>query len=361
VQTAVAAGATHRVSSVSPLRHGVVFTRFMPGASRGDVYRIDAGGTAEHLIRSRVLDYALISPDATQLTDFALLPDGRPSACIFKVDGSGYRVLPIPDPTLQLFGGTWSAGDSRMVSFGYDPGNPARGGLYSRQSSDGSGLIRLTHAGTRVDYSIQSSPDGSKILYFQPAAKNQTSDSVPQDLFVVGADGSHLTRLTPPGMTTAVVLSYDSVSWSPDGTQVAVAAAHGPFWKTTTHSVYIASADGSSFKRIGPQGNIWDAVWSPDGRWIAFSMAAKATSGQFELYLMHPNGSGVHRLTSATGGLFSLHPTWSADSRQLLFLRGTTNLNLTNIWSVNADGSQLHQVTHKPATYGTGQALAWLP
>ncbi len=358
--TAVAAGAT-QADTVSPLRHAVVFTRFLPGADQGDVYRIDAGGTVEHLIRSGVLDFALLSPDGTQFTDFAQAPDGRGSACIFNVDGSGYRVLPIPDPTLELPGGTWSAGESRIVSGGGDPNDPGRVGLYSRRSSDGGGLIRLTDAGTRADLPIQSSPDGSKLLFFRPDAKNETSDSAPQDLFAVGADGSGLTRLTPKGTTTAVVGSYDSVSWSPDGTQVAVAAANGPFSDTTIHSVYIASADGSSFNRVGPLGDIWDAVWSPDGRWIAFSMASKATGGLFELYLMHPDGSGARQLTSGTDGLFSLHPTWSPDSGQLVFLRGTSNVNLTDIWSINVDASHLDQVTHKPAGYGTGEALAWLP
>jgi Tol biopolymer transport system component len=180
-------------------------------------------------------------------------------------------------------------------------------------------------------------------------------------VFVVGADGSRLTRLTPPGTTTAVVYSYDSVSWSPDGTQVAVAAANGPFWRTTVHSVYLAGADGSSFTRVGPLGNIWDAVWSPDGRWIAFSMATKATGGLFELYLMHPDGSGIRRLTPGTDRLFSLHPTWSPESDQLLFVRGTNDVRLTDIWSINVDGSHLYQVTHQPAGYSSGQGLAWLP
>ncbi len=191
--------------TVSPLRHAFVFTRFLPGADQGNVYRIDAGGTVEHLIRSEVLDFALLSPDSTQFTDFAPAPDGRGSAGIFNADGSGYRVLPIPDPTLELPGGTWSAGDSRIVSGGGDPNDPGRGGLYSRRSSDGGGLIRLTDAGTRADLPIQSSPDGSRLLFFRPDARNQTSDSAPQDLFVVGADGSGLTRLTPKGTTTAVV------------------------------------------------------------------------------------------------------------------------------------------------------------
>ena len=135
--------------------------------------------------------------------------------------------------------------------------------------------IRLTDAGSRFDYPVRSSPDGSKLLFFRPDAKNETSDSAPQDLFVVGANGKGMTRLTPKGTTTAVVFSYDSVSWSPDGTKVAVAAAKEPFWNTSIHSVYVASADGSSFERVGPRGNIWDAVWSPDGRWIAFSMASQ--------------------------------------------------------------------------------------
>jgi Tol biopolymer transport system component len=125
--------------------------------------------------------------------------------------------------------------------------------------------------------------------------------------------------------------------------------------------LYIASADGSSFTRIGPLGNIWDAVWSRDGQWIAFSMATRATGGLFQPYLMHPDGSGVRQLTNVSDGLSSLHPTWSPDSSQLLFLRGTGNSGDATIWSINADGSHLYQVTHKPGRYGTDLALAWLP
>jgi tricorn protease-like protein len=347
--------------TISPLHHAVAFTRLLPGADQADVYRIDPGQSEERLIRAGVLDFALLSPDGTQFTDFAPTSDGRGSACIFNVDGSGYRVLPVADPTLELPGGTWSAGESRIVSGGGDPKDPSRTGLYSRRSSDGGGLIRLTDAGTRADLPIQSSPDGSKILFFRPDAKNETSDSAAQDVFVVGADGSQLTRLTPPGTTTAVVFSYDSVSWSPDSTQVAVAAANGPFWRTTVHSVYVANADGSSFTRVGPFGNIWDAVWSPDGRWIAFSMATNATGDLFELYLMHPDGSGLRRLTPGTDRLWSLHPTWSPESDQLLFVRGSDDIHVTDIWSINADGSHLYQVTHQPAEYSSGQGLAWLP
>ena len=360
----VAADAESRASTASPLAHPIVFTRFLPGADTGSVYRIDAGETVKHLIRSGVLDFALLSPDATHFADVAFTPDGLGTTAIFNVDGSGYRRLPTSGPAIPpngLPGGTSVAGGTRVAAAAGDPGNIPPSGIFSRRSSDGRGVIRLTRAGTRFDYPVASSPDGSKLLFFRPHAKNETSDSAPQDLFVVGAKGGRPTRLTPRRVTTAVVFSYDSVSWSPHGTRVAVAAARGRFWNRSIHSVYIASVDGSSFRRIGPRGNIWDAVWSRNGRWIAFSMATKATGGLFQLYLMHPDGSGVRQLTSGSDGLSSLHPTWSPESDQLLFLRGTGNSGNANIWSINVDGSHLYQVTHRPGGYGTGLALAWLP
>jgi Tol biopolymer transport system component len=116
------------------------------------------------------------------------------------------------------------------------------------------------------------------------------------------------------------------------------------------------NVDGSGFACVGPKGNVWDAVWSPDGQWIAFTMAGKSASRLFELFLMHPDGSGKHALVSAADGRFSLHPAWSSDSKQILIVRGM-DMESTDLWAVNVDGSQLHQVTRVPAGYG---GIAWL-
>lgn len=340
----------------SPLRHPIVFTKVTAGSDGGTAYRIDGGGTVEHSIHT-VFDAALLSPDGSRFLDFAPTSEGRGSTGMFNADGSGYRVLPLP-AGLELPGGQWSAGSTRIATEGGDPDDPASIGIYSRRASNGRGLIRLTDAGSRRDYPAKSSPDGSKLLFFRPHARNETSDSVAQDLFVVGAHGGDLRRITPSGTTTAIVFSYDSISWSPDGTRVAVAAARGPFWKTTSRSIFIANVDGSSFTRIGPRGDIWDAMWSPDGRWIAFSMATKETLGLHELFVMHPDGSRIRQLTSGSDGLFALQPTWSPDSDQILILRGTDDPHITDIWSVNMNGSHLFQVTHAPSDY---RGLAWLP
>jgi hypothetical protein len=342
----------------SPLGHAVVFSRFLPGADMGDLYRIDAGGTVEELIRP-VFDAALLSPDGTRFLDFAPTPDDRGSTAIYNVDGSGYEVLPIPDPTLNLPGGAW-LGNSMIAMEGWGPGfDPVGVGIYARRASDGEGLIKLTDAGASHDRPVKASPDGSKLLFFHPSSKRETGDSAPQDAFVVRADGSGLKRLSPPGTTTAFVFgTHEAASWSPDSHKVAIVLANGPFWTDPSRSVYVVQSDGSALTRIGPRGDIWDAIWSPDGRWIAFTMATKASNGLHELYLMHPDGSALHRLVSASDGLFSTQPFWSRDSEQLLFKRDTNDPNRVDLWTINVNGSQLYQVTHQPAGYA---GLGWLP
>lgn len=347
------AGPSPATGSQSPLRHAVVFTRFLPDAEMGAVYRLDAGETLVHPIHA-VFDAAVLSPDAARFLDFGPTPDWRGSTGIFNIDGSGYHVLPLPDPTLELPGGQWTSGGNRIASEGFSNAG-VTDGIYSRRSSDGGGLLRLTDAGTRHDYPAKASPDGSELLFFRPDAPHETSDSAAQDLFVVGSRGGPTIRLTPQGVTTGLVFSFDSVSWSPNSRRVAVTATHGRFWNDSHRSVYIASADGSGFAPIGPRGDIWDAMWSPDGRWIAFTMV---TTGLHELFLMRPDGSDVRQLTASADGLDARQPTWSPDSSQLLFSRGTGDPHESDLWSVDVDGSHLFQVTHQLANYAS---LAWLP
>lgn len=343
-------------TSESLLRHAIVFSFFPPGADLGEVYRIDAGTIVEKPIHD-VFDAALLSPDGTQFLDFAPAANDGGTTGIFNVDGSGYRVLP-PVPSLILPGGVWSQGGARIVTEAFDPSDGTSVGLYSRRSSDGGGLIRLTNAGSRRDYPALSSPDGRKVAFFRPDAPNETSDSAAQDLYVVGVRGGDLTRLTPPGYTTGVPFSYDSISWAPDGHSVTVVAARGGFWSHTSRSVYIANVDGSTFTRVGPSGDIWEAVWSPDGQWIALTMATKTTGGLHELFLMHPDGTCLHALTSSASGRDALRPTWAPDSSQLLFTRDAGDPHVGDLWSIDVDGSNLYRITHQPGEY---RGLAWIP
>src|SRR3954451_21474952 len=140
----------------SPLRHTIVYSRFVPGADTATVFRLNAGQTEPNVVRDGVLDLALPSPDVRQFATFGLTATERASAAVFNIDGSGYRTLSLPGPTLELPGGA-RLGNDRLVAQGFDPTDETGAGLYSRRTTDGGGLIRLSNSGHRADWPVSAS------------------------------------------------------------------------------------------------------------------------------------------------------------------------------------------------------------
>ena len=67
-------------------------------------------------------------------------------------------------------------------------------------------------------------------------------------------------------------------------------------------------------------------VWSPDGRWIAFS--GGTWSACCQIYVVHPDGSGLRQLTHDPQGVFE--PAWMPDGKQLLAEHAISNAPSTN-------------------------------
>ena len=77
-------------------------------------------------------------------------------------------------------------------------------------------------------------------------------------------------------------------------------ALTGPLWDTDSGQYAGASE--------------YDPEWSPDGTQLAFS---SNKDGDFEIFLMNPDGSGVRRLTD--NGVLDRDPTWSPDGNSIVF------------------------------------------
>ena len=65
------------------------------------------------------------------------------------------------------------------------------------------------------------------------------------------------------------------------------------------------------------------AVWSPDGRWVAY---VSDRSGEDELYMIPQDGAGSEVRITFDGKMFRLPPVWSPDSTKVAFADKSTRL-----------------------------------
>ncbi len=176
--------------------------------------------------------------------------------------------------------------------------------IYS-QNLDGSGLVNLTNdPGT--DQSPAWSADGRRLAF-----ASFRSDDGRQTIYVMNADGSEQTRVSPE----SAGLSDDATpAWSPAGDRLAFASTRpfGDSWR-----IWTMNADGTDAAPLSDQFAI-DPAWSPDGSQIAFA-GRDAESGTLAIHVVNADGSNAYRVTQSP--LQETQPAWSPDGRWLAFAR----------------------------------------
>jgi Tol biopolymer transport system component len=173
-----------------------------------------------------------------------------------------------------------------------------------------------------MDYDAVWSPDAASIVF--TSERNGSAD-----LYRAKPDGTGVERLTDSP-------AYDDqAAFSPDGTQLAfISTRAGGVANVWTLNL----ATNATHAVTTGAGGDYRPAWSPDGQWIAFSSGRNSDlpfgHGRWEhlqladLYIVHPDGSGLKRLSEH--GNFCGSPKWTADSRRVIAYCMTAEQTLDN-------------------------------
>lgn len=157
-------------------------------------------------------------------------------------------------------------------------------------------------------------------------------------IFVCYAAGMNFSNFRP-----LLMGGQDSyATFSPDGKELA--------FITGNMRLTVADAEGKERRHLGPQEGIQGQPnWSPDGQWIVFSSSHE---GNYQLYTIHPDGSGLTRLTYHKA--MDYRPVYSPDGKWLAF--SSNREGNWDIYLMRPDGAGLRQVTSDP---GKDDHAAW--
>lgn len=134
-------------------------------------------------------------------------------------------------------------------------------------------------------------------------------------------------------------------------------AYSGPYWSEAAQHflirteskkggfIYVVSRDGSTVTNVSEKaGSRHDGMgsWSPDGRRIVF--AARPPDEDVEqIYVMNTDGSNVHQLTH--GDFETQYPAWSPDGSHIAFTGYDGNFE---IYAMKSDGTDVTRLTETP-------------
>jgi TolB protein len=274
----------------------IAFSRYDPETDDNIAYTANPDGSDEQrLLPGFTSSTPRWSPDGSEVAVVSGLGVPCPPTCtgntvIVDPDTGNYRVLPPQGyPDVSTFCSIWSPNATHFACEGGNDDDHARNGVYAIRSSDGGGLTRLTDAHGGRDIPIDYSPDGTQIAFgrFDMPDRPARANSA---IFVVGADGTGVKRITPWGF------SDNEGSWSPDGTEIAF---------EHLGSLFVVHPDGTALRKIplavGARSFAGDFSWSPDGTKVVFLLYTQTGAHTFSegLATATADGTDVEQITTS--------------------------------------------------------------
>ncbi len=166
-------------------------------------------------------------------------------------------------------------------------------------------------------------PDGKQLVLSRSEAGMSSSN------WIVALDGSHAEKLF-----SRTAFGSWTINPSPDGKKLLYVDRVGG-----VQQVFAFDFEARKSTRLtDAPGDVFDAIYSPDGKSIAVTATKEST---IQLFRMPAGGGPMQQLT--TGYERMRHPSFSPDGRWIYI-----QPSHRNIYRVRAEGGPLEQVTHFP-------------
>ena len=226
---------------------------------------------------------------------------------------------------------------------------------------DGTHLQQLTP--DDADYlSVSVSPDGTQMVYvrYEESSDHETQHEGIYVANLDGTDAQEILETTEPGS-----IGVQQLRWSPDGASIGFIRMGVPPGTVSDAEfslhLWVMGADGTDPRSVLPGETITSFSWSPDGSKIVFSRETlnERTASRIilsEIYVMNADGSDPHQLTFEMG--ISRDPLWSPSGEQIVFAH-SQNGQQPRPMVMNTDGGDLRLLAPDLAPFS--RPLAWSP
>ncbi len=161
------------------------------------------------------------------------------------------------------------------------------------------GDIRQITDNPSRDREVRYSPDGKWIAFVSDRSGRE-------EIYITATDGSADAK-----RITDLDALKNNFRWSPDSKMLAFTTSDSKLYKVDVATQQTNELASSKF------GNVGGGVWSPDGKWIAYSKADQ--SRNTDVFLISAAGGTEHRATFDSFN--ELNPRFSADGKKLYFVR----------------------------------------